>query len=438
MLRIYAVVLDVLRGLRPVVTQIETHDRDLGRQLRRAATSVALNMQEGSGSSGGTRRERYRNALGSARETGRAPWRNGTALRARWGRATTADGVARRRIIVADESIVGAVLRSLAFAAVTGVVLASSVAAAAPTGRLIYSRASDVDSCPDEETLRHAVAARVGYDPFFAWARRTVVVNVVRRRQEFVATVNLIDEQSIAHGARELRTGGECRELLDAVALAIAIAIDPQILAHPPESSAPVPPPPPPSTVIAAPPPVAAPPASPVERGPSPPPSAAPTAFEASIGLVASSGDAPNMAAGLSAGGAVRWAPVSVGLEGRVDAPATESATGGGQVSSQLVVVAVVPCRSFGPFAACAVVQGGAMRAWSNGVPDRRTAWTESWEVGGRAGVFVPVATNLFLRVRTDILGNLHRASLELRGTGVWPAAPVTSCIGVDAVLRFR
>ena len=70
MLRIYTVILDVLRELRPVVVQIETHDRDLGRQLRRAATSVALNCSEGSGCNGGTRRERYRNALGSARETG--------------------------------------------------------------------------------------------------------------------------------------------------------------------------------------------------------------------------------------------------------------------------------------------------------------------------------------------------------------------------------
>ena len=69
-MRIYAVILDVLRELRPVVAEIETHDRDLGRQLRRAATSIALNTGEGSGSSGGTRRERYRNALGSARETG--------------------------------------------------------------------------------------------------------------------------------------------------------------------------------------------------------------------------------------------------------------------------------------------------------------------------------------------------------------------------------
>jgi four helix bundle protein len=36
--------------------------------MRRAASSVVLNIAEGSGSSGGTRRERYRNALGSARE----------------------------------------------------------------------------------------------------------------------------------------------------------------------------------------------------------------------------------------------------------------------------------------------------------------------------------------------------------------------------------
>ena len=70
MLKIYSVILDVLRELRPVVAAIETHDRDLGRQLRRAATSIALNCSEGSGSHGGTRKERYRNALGSARETG--------------------------------------------------------------------------------------------------------------------------------------------------------------------------------------------------------------------------------------------------------------------------------------------------------------------------------------------------------------------------------
>jgi len=70
MLKIYETMLDVLRMLRPVIAQIEKHDRDLGNQLRRASSSVPLNLAEASGSAGGTRSVRYRTALGSAREVG--------------------------------------------------------------------------------------------------------------------------------------------------------------------------------------------------------------------------------------------------------------------------------------------------------------------------------------------------------------------------------
>ena len=69
MLRIYDVILEVMRMLVPVIAAIEVHDRDLARQLRRAGPSMALNTKEGSGSRGGTRRERYDNARGSAEET---------------------------------------------------------------------------------------------------------------------------------------------------------------------------------------------------------------------------------------------------------------------------------------------------------------------------------------------------------------------------------
>jgi four helix bundle protein len=69
MLRIYEDMLGALKMMRGVMVAIEKRDPDLGRQLRRASSSVALNMAEGSGSFGRVRTQRYRTALGSARET---------------------------------------------------------------------------------------------------------------------------------------------------------------------------------------------------------------------------------------------------------------------------------------------------------------------------------------------------------------------------------
>jgi len=69
MLRIYGTILELLRMLRPIIREIERRDPDLARQTRRAATSIALNTAEGSGSQGRLRRARYFNALGSANET---------------------------------------------------------------------------------------------------------------------------------------------------------------------------------------------------------------------------------------------------------------------------------------------------------------------------------------------------------------------------------
>ena len=69
MLRIHDDMLDVIRSMRAALGAIDKRDSDLARQLRRAASSVVLNIAEGSGSFGRVRTVRYRTALGSARET---------------------------------------------------------------------------------------------------------------------------------------------------------------------------------------------------------------------------------------------------------------------------------------------------------------------------------------------------------------------------------
>ena len=68
MLDIQHLMLDVLRGLRPLLAAMKSVDPNLADQTRRAATSMVLNTAEARGSQGGNVRARYCTALGSARE----------------------------------------------------------------------------------------------------------------------------------------------------------------------------------------------------------------------------------------------------------------------------------------------------------------------------------------------------------------------------------
>ena len=70
--------------MRTMVLNIDKHDRDLGRQIRRAMSSTALNLGEAEGSDPGNRRARLHTALGSARET-----RVGLQLACAWGYITS-------------------------------------------------------------------------------------------------------------------------------------------------------------------------------------------------------------------------------------------------------------------------------------------------------------------------------------------------------------
>lgn len=64
----YDISLQLIRNLRPIVPVIKKHDRDLADQLRRAATSVSLNLGEGRRRTAGDQRRHYETAHGSAGE----------------------------------------------------------------------------------------------------------------------------------------------------------------------------------------------------------------------------------------------------------------------------------------------------------------------------------------------------------------------------------
>ena len=65
----FSLSLDVIRALRDLMDDVRAHDRSLEKQLREAASSVALNTAESRGRKGKDKTHFLRIALGSAEET---------------------------------------------------------------------------------------------------------------------------------------------------------------------------------------------------------------------------------------------------------------------------------------------------------------------------------------------------------------------------------
>ncbi len=70
--QVFEVAVELVAALRAPVAAIAARDADLARQLRRAASSVPLNIGEGNQRRGGDRLHHFRIAAGSAAETAAA------------------------------------------------------------------------------------------------------------------------------------------------------------------------------------------------------------------------------------------------------------------------------------------------------------------------------------------------------------------------------
>ncbi|MDP8999013.1 MAG: hypothetical protein M3O46_02765 [Myxococcota bacterium] len=340
-------------------------------------------------------------------------------------------------------------MRRLAFAiGILAVLTVARSAGATPSARLVYSRSANATSCPDETALHKAVAARFGYDPFFAWARQTVVVQISRDRGRYAARLQLVDEQGLARGTREIRSDEpSCAELFDAAALAISIALDAStsIVPAPPTSQDVVmqasPPSPGPALVV----PETSPPYGDSAAHPAAPVAAAAATGPWRIGVdaLASAWVAPNVAPGIAAFAAFRARAVSLGLEFQTDVsiPATTMLRGSlpstAHVTSALFAAALVPCAHYGATVFCAIGEVGWLQAWGWGTTSGASDGALFVGVGARAGVEWPLSGRLFMRIHADLLGNLNGASFQLANETVWSARPMVAALGAGLETSF-
>jgi hypothetical protein len=332
-------------------------------------------------------------------------------------------------------TVLGASVRRVvtAFAGLLATLAGGAARADSPTVRLVYTRAPGAESCADEETLRRAVARRASVNPFSDASTRTLDVRVAPGVPKgFVAHVSLADGDGLERGTRDLSTDGRCSELIDTVALAITIAVEPHGLARV------VPPSDVPSTApVAAPLPFIGSPHDNLFDRPTPvPPAPGPVAFEASAGTFASVGTAPAPSLGLDVGAALLWLDASAAVEGRFDLPSSASAQGGGSVSTSLLSMALLLCGRGRPWLVCGLAEAGRMQAVGEDAGGTRSSvpW---WAAGVRVGAQVSLGRTVALRLRNDDVVDLRPATLVLNGATAWKAPVVAASLGVDVLVRF-
>jgi hypothetical protein len=347
---------------------------------------------------------------------------------------------------------------------VAGVALAMALvrdANAGESARLAYVRGAGAEQCADEKGLRLAIAVRLGYDPFVAWAPKTVHADIARDGARLRARVYLAGEDGRAEGTRVLFAPLEdCDKLLAAVALAVSIAIDPMSTGAadgvPPSdakatkrgaadareegANAQAPSAPPAETRAT---PVIDARAETSDRGTdveSTRRESLPAGVDGAggLGTVLSTGTSPDIAVGVAASFRIGWRSASLGVEGRYQFPdARETDTGRGAVETKMFLVSLEPCWRLSPFAICALATVGSLSGEGTGILQPLAPSTLYWGAGGRGAVEVVLSSPLSLRGHVDLVGNGSRAILAIDGREVWRVTALSAAAGVDVVARF-
>lgn len=340
-------------------------------------------------------------------------------------------------------------MRATALAVIAILACASEAARAEPAGvTLSYDRKDAAETtCPDESTFRTLVVARLGYDPFDKSVSGSLAVEFRPQGAEMAGRFVLTGPKGEKRADRTLRDA-DCFEIASSLALAVAIAVDPDAVRVGPPPTPKVEPPPEPKDRPGDPPPKASPPKdrpsepsldAPSLWAPRSPRARLTAAFVMPVGLT------PAPRGGVRVGAGVDGHLWSVLAEGEIFFPSSATAAFG-SVSAWVARASLVPCAGLPlhrivVLNLCAAGSIGAIVADAEDVERASPATEIVATVGPRAGLTVMPWDHVGFEATFDVPVNLDRAHLVIEDLGepkeVWAASRVGFVGGVGLVFSL-
>lgn len=350
----------------------------------------------------------------------------------------------RPRAVAAGVRALAVLMLAVVLAAV--VMWGGTASASGPSrARLDYQLGSGAGDCPSRNLLRDSVLRRLGYDPFEPDASERVWVVIDGRGSLLAATVRFFGADGAETGVRVVEAAGAyCLELVDVVALAVSLALDPAAAqrmhrprrARSPETRAVRRPPAAPAQIESAEPGAVGRPAD--TNLPTPPALIGGALY---LDVLVTGGAAPRASAGVAVGGALRGDIWSAVLELRSDLPSSKS-VGGARVGTHLVVASLMPCLHYGPLGGCAVVTAGAVFARASGFASAGAGRTPYVAGGLRASFEWPLfgagpSGDITVRLSAELMLPLTRTALHVGDDEVWSTPPASGSAMLGLGWRF-
>ncbi len=292
--------------------------------------------------------------------------------------------------------------------------------------------------CPDDESFRHRVAARLGYQPFASTGdhRVSVRLRVASGRVHGHAEVMRAGQSS--PGVRDLDSPiEECESLVSALAVAVAIALDPVRSAGPPLEE------PSPATDLSfpessrppEPPLVGSPPQDSLVRDA--PTRESPLRFFGAASAAGSAGLLPGPSIGAAVGGGLRGEVISVEIAGRAETmPSAVRVDSGDRVEATTFSALLAACAHLNRWSACGVGRAGAIQGRAPDVVAPTLGSSLFGTAGVRVGYELPLSSLLTLRALASAEVPLVRTALVVSGSGVW-TAPLATAGGEIGVVVY-